>query len=224
MVARVSVAGRGVAARPATAIPLRLDALRLDPATGAVTALGDLPIADWLELWRAPTDNDRGRAARDEPGQPSYAERWVSPGLDRLVSRLVRLERDADRVTVVTRVGAAGTDAAVDCTWRWTAEPEGLRVALDVVPNDRWPAAWSAHWARVGVSFVLPGTMDRVDWFGRGPGPAYPDSGQAALPGWFSKAVVDLQERTVPPPGIGIPRGGPLGADRLGPRQRRAGE
>jgi len=41
--------------------------------------------------------------------------------------------------------------------------------------------------------------MDRVDWFGRGPGPAYPDSGQAAHPGWFSRSVAALQERTVRP-------------------------
>jgi beta-galactosidase len=90
-------------------------------------------------------------------------------------------------------------DAAVDVTWRWTAEADGLRLAIDVVPNDRWPADWSAHWARVGVSFALPGWMDRVDWFGHGPGPAYPDNGQAAHPGWFSASVAELQERTVRP-------------------------
>jgi beta-galactosidase len=154
---------------------------------------------DWrLELWRAPTDNDRGRAW-DEPDQPSYAERWSALGLDRLVSRLVGIERTADQVTVVTRVGAAGVDAAVDCTWRWTSGPDGLHLALEVAPNDRWPGEWSAHWARVGVSFALPGSIDRVDWFGRGPRPAYPDAGQAAHPGWFSRTVTELQERTVRP-------------------------
>lgn len=187
--------------QPATghAQPLTLDALAIDPATGAVTRIGDLPVEDWrLELWRAPTDNDRGRAW-DEPGAPSYQERWAAMGLDRLVSRLVSIERAADQVTVVTRVGAAPVDAAVDVTWRWTAEPDGLRLDVDVVPNDRWPADWSAHWARVGVSFALPGSLDRVDWFGRGPGPAYPDNGQAAHPGWFSASIAQLQERTVRP-------------------------
>jgi beta-galactosidase len=187
----------GTAASPTD--PLGLDDLAIDPVTGAVTRIGDLPIEDWrLELWRAPIDNDRGRAW-DEPGAASYEERWAAMGLDRLVSRLVSLERAADHVTVVTRVGAAPVDAAVDVTWRWTAAPDGLRLALDVVPNDRWPADWSAHWARVGVSFALPGSMDRVDWFGLGPGPAYPDNGQAARPGWFSASVEGLQERTVRP-------------------------
>lgn len=187
--------------RPALPLPttIDLDDLGFDPATGALRALGDLEIEDWrLELWRAPTDNDR-RRAWDEADQPSHAERWTSMGLDRLVSRRVAMDRDVDGVTVVTRVGAAGVAAAVDCTWRWTAGPGGLRLDLDVVPNDRWPAAWSAHWARVGISFVLPGSMSSVDWFGRGPGPAYPDTGQAARFGWFAASVQDLQERTVRP-------------------------
>jgi beta-galactosidase len=41
--------------------------------------------------------------------------------------------------------------------------------------------------------------MDRVEWFGLGPGPAYPDNGQAARPGWFSASVEGLLERTVRP-------------------------
>ena len=98
-------------------------------------------------------------------------------------------------------------DAAVDCTWRWTVEPGGLRLALSVVPDDRWPAAWSAHWARVGISFALPGSMSAVDWFGRGPGPAYPDMGQAARLGWFAASVQDLQERTVRPQEAGARAG-----------------
>lgn len=179
--------------------PLGLDALALDPESGAVRSIGGLPIDDWrLELWRAPTDNDRSRAW-DDRDTPSHAERWATLGLDRLVSRLLSIERTGERVIVVTRIGAAGVDAAVDATWTWTAEDSGLRLALDVAPNDRWPPAWSSHWARVGLSFALPGRLSRVDWFGRGPGPAYPDTGQAAGLGWFSASVEALQERTVRP-------------------------
>lgn len=190
------------ALRPrAIALPrdVGLDALELDPATGAVLGLGGIRIEDWrLELWRAPTDNDRSRAW-DEPDQPSHADRWAALGLHRLLSRLVAFDADRDHVTVVTRVGAAGVDAAVECTWEWTAKQGGLSLALGVVPNDRWPAEWSAHWARIGVSFALPGSISSVDWFGRGPGPAYPDTGRAAGLGWFRGSVHDLQERTVRP-------------------------
>jgi beta-galactosidase len=180
-----------LAAPPAT---VGLADLVLDPATGVVRAFGNIPVEAWrLELWRAPTDNDRGRAW-DEPGQPGYAERWLALGLDRLVTRVLDMAVADDRVTVRTRIGAAGIDAAIDATWSWSAEPGGLRLLLDVEPNDRWPPAWTSHWARVGVSFALPGSFSVIDWFGRGPGQAYPDTGQAARLGWFSAGLDALQE------------------------------
>ncbi|MFM9877410.1 MAG: glycoside hydrolase family 2 TIM barrel-domain containing protein [Rhodoglobus sp.] len=203
--ARASVAA-SPSASPATSpagIPrsLTLDDLVLDVTSGAVLAFGAQPIEDWhLELWRAPTDNDRGRDWT-EPGQPPYAERWQTLGLDRQVSRLVGIERSADRIVVRTRVGAAAIDAAVDCTFTWTVSTTGLELALEVVPRGEWMPEWSAHWARVGVSFALPDAADTtpVNWFGRGPGPAYPDTGQAARWGWFGGTVAELQERTVRP-------------------------
>ncbi|MCA1943427.1 MAG: glycoside hydrolase, partial [Yonghaparkia sp.] len=40
---------------------------------------------------------------------------------------------------------------------------------------------------------------DEVRWFGRGPGPAYPDTGQAAHWGWFTRTLDGMLERTVRP-------------------------
>jgi beta-galactosidase len=196
--------------RPASAAPpgrLALGTLDLDPATGAVRRFGDLPVSDWrLELWRAPTDNDRG-SGWDEPGQPTYAERWAALGLDRLRSRLLGVDRGAGAIVVRTRVSAAAVDAAVDCTWTWTDDDGGIRLDLDAVPVGTWPGDWSTHWARLGVGFSLPGADRRIDWFGLGPGPAYPDTGQAARLGWFSATLDELQERTVRPQESGARRG-----------------
>ncbi|MFT4123428.1 MAG: glycoside hydrolase family 2 TIM barrel-domain containing protein [Microbacteriaceae bacterium] len=185
-------------ARP-TAVPvppaLGLADLRLDPATGAVTALGGLAVEDWrLELWRAPTDNDRG-VASDRPGLPAAAERWAALGLDRLVSRLLGVERDGRRIVVRSRVGGAGSDATVDMSCTWTAVDGALLLELALEPAVGVPA----EWARAGLSFALPAAPERVAWQGRGPGPAYPDTGQAALPGWFAASLEELQERTVRP-------------------------
>ncbi|TXK18768.1 glycoside hydrolase family 2 TIM barrel-domain containing protein [Homoserinibacter sp. GY 40078] len=186
-------------ARPAAlSVPdgtLDLDALQLDPRTGAVTAIGGVEVQDWrLELWRAPTDNDRG-VPWDLPELAPAADRWAALGLDRLVSRLVGIEREPGRVVVRTRVGAAATDAAVDMTCTWTAAEGGLRLDLALDPIDGVPA----EWARAGISFALPAAPDRMAWQGRGPGPAYPDTGQAAVPGWFEASVDELQECTVRP-------------------------
>ena len=121
-------------------------------------------------------------------------------GLDRLVSRLVAVEHVSDTVVrVKTRVGAAATNAAVDCTFTWSLVAGGIELHLDVLPNQHWPA-WPSHWARVGVEFNLGLSTDRqVSWFGNGPGPAYPDTGQGAKLGWFSATIDELQERTVRP-------------------------
>lgn len=194
----------GVRTRPPR--PVGLVDLDLDPATGAPRALGPLAVEGWrLELARVPTDNDLHRGW-DEPGLPSYAERWQVLGLHDLRSRLVAIDRAPGRIVVDTVVGGPATDARVACRWAWTVEGDGLRLDLDVDPQGSWPD-WSAHWARVGVAFALPGALARLDWAGLGPGPAYPDTGQGATAGWHSAAVADLPERTVRPQESGA-RGG----------------
>jgi beta-galactosidase len=201
VVARAQVVTTGAAdvrpvELPAASI-LSLSDLVIDDATGAVRAFGSQAVEDWrLELWRAPIDNDRG-AGWDTGGAPSDAERWKSLGLDRLRSRLVSLERTPGRVEVVTRIGAAALDWSLTATWVFTAESGALRLAVDLQPHV--PEGVDLQWARVGVSFALPGLVDEVQWFGRGPGPAYPDTGQAAHVGWFTRSLDGMLERTVRP-------------------------
>lgn len=181
---------------PAASI-LSLSDLVIDDATGAVTALGAQLVEDWrLELWRAPIDNDRG-AGWDTGGAPSDAERWKALGLDRLRSRLVSLTRTPERVEVVTHIGAAALDWSLTATWVYTVKAGALRLSVDLAPHV--PEGVDLRWARVGVSFALPGLVDEVRWFGRGPGPAYPDTGQAAHVGWFTRSLDGMLERTVRP-------------------------
>jgi beta-galactosidase len=175
--------------------------IELCPETGNLLKLGGTEIKGWsLSLWRAPTDNDL-RAAWREGEFPPVAERWTRMGLDRLTSRLVSIENiSAHSVQVKTHVGAAATNAAVDCTWTWSLVPGGVELNLYVTPNSHWPTEWTSHWARVGIEFSIDASPDAlVDWFGHGPGPAYPDTGQSAKLGWYSATVAQLQERTVRP-------------------------
>lgn len=176
------------------------EVLSLDSTTGAPTRIGDQEIRDWmLTLWRAPTDNDL-RVGWGENDAPAAADRWARLGLDRMVSRLISIESRDDLVLVRTRVGGAATDAGVDCTWSWILSPKGLELQLEVAPFGQWPKEWSSHWARVGVEFNIPGDSEmEVNWFGKGPSPSYPDTGQGAHLGWFGMSVGDLQERTVRP-------------------------
>ena len=68
-------------------------------------------------------------------------------------------------------------------------EDGGLALALEVVPDGEW----SFPLPRLGVRFAVPAALDGVEWFGRGPGEAYPDSHLAARVGRFSASVADLQ-------------------------------
>jgi len=173
----------------------------LCPNTGNLLRLGRTVINGWsMSLWRAPTDNDL-RVAWGEGDFPSVAERWTRMGLDRLTSRLVSIEHlGLDSIQVKTRVSAAATNAAIDCTWNWSMTDGDVSLILEVTPNNHWPSEWPSHWARVGIEFSINETPDAlVSWFGNGPGPAYPDTGQAARLGWHSSTIDDLQERTVRP-------------------------
>jgi len=178
------------------------DLISIDENTGVILALGSLEVFDWaIDLWRAPTDNDLKQAST-ELTQPAVAERWKTFGLDRPISRLVSLNWSKQRtlLDVITRVGAASIDSGVECHWKWGTREKNLLLDLTVTPYGHWPVSWNSHWARVAISWnILGSSSDSINWFGRGPGPAYPDTGQAANWGWFEKSVLDLQERTVRP-------------------------
>ncbi len=177
---------------------LTLDDLHLDAVSGAVTAFGAQPIEAWrVELWRAPVDNDRGMGW-ERGGAPSDAQQWASLGLDRLRSRLVSVHRSPESVEVVTHLAAAALDWGIDVRWSWTVADGALALDLVATPVGGAPDA-VIEWARFGVSFALPGVASQVRWFGQGPGPAYPDTGQASRLGWFASDLDGMLERTVRP-------------------------
>ncbi len=72
---------------------------------------------------------------------------------------------------------------------------EGLKAPLDVEFEGEWPVPLPM----LGVVLGLPGSLDRVEWFGRGPNEAYPDTGQAARVGRFYRTVAELQTPYVYP-------------------------
>ncbi len=150
------------------------------PELDAVRRLG----SPRLDLWRAPTDND----------EAEFGAIWRAHGLDRLQHRTLSVKTEGAALVVRTRVAAAGTDEAVLATYTWTAADGGLALALDVVPDRRWDFPLPRLGVRLGVPVV-----DRVAWFGRGPGEAYPDSRLAARVGRFDLTVAELQTPYVRP-------------------------
>jgi beta-galactosidase len=164
--------------------PLRVGPGAFDPASGRLVRLGELAVeGPRLDLWRAPTDNDRG--LHGEAVEPL----WRSVGLHRLRHRVDEVAAGDGGLVVRTRVAPAATDLGVAATYRWSALPGGLRLEVSVAPEGTWPCPWP----RLGLRMAVPAALDRVEWFGRGPGEAYADTGRAARVGRFAATVDQLQ-------------------------------
>jgi beta-galactosidase len=162
--------------------------LRLGPglfsADGQLVRMGDLAVSSpRLEVWRAPIDNDRW-FARDP-----QEILWRKIGLDRMVHRVDEVQAVGNEIVVHTRVAPAATTLGLRATYRWSVREEGLLLQVDVVPEGDWPCLLP----RLGVSMSLPARLDSVEWFGQGPGEAYPDSALGARVGRFLSSIDEWQ-------------------------------
>lgn len=154
-----------------------------DPATGLLTRLGEHQVeGPRLDLWRAPTDNDRGS---DHPEERA----WRAAGLHRLQHRVIEVDAQETTLVVRTRVAPPAQGFGMLADYHWTADGDRLRLQVDITPDGEWPGTLP----RLGLRLALPGTTDTVEWFGAGPGEAYADSRQAVRIGRFESTVDALQ-------------------------------
>ena len=176
---------------------LRGGELHLGPAafalaTGELVSFAGVRIGGpRLDLWRAPTDND----ARDNRTGHPVADAWRAAGLHRLRHRLVVCSPDDAGLDVVVRSGAAGSDLFFDTRLRWSAQDSGVSLQVSVEPS----TVPDFPLPLVGLRLRLPARMGQLRWFGRGPGEAYPDTGQATSISVWDLAVDDLQVPQVRP-------------------------
>ncbi|HEU0206482.1 MAG TPA: glycoside hydrolase family 2 TIM barrel-domain containing protein [Pseudolysinimonas sp.] len=155
-----------------------------DARTGELVELAGVPIrGPRLDLWRAPIDNDKEFAGN--PKTPG----WRNTGLQRLMHRVDDAAVEGDSWVVRTRVAPAATAIGFATTYRWRATADGLELTLEVLPDGEW----SQVLPRLGLRMGLPAALDRVEWFGRGPGEAYADSRRAAQVGRYRATVDELQ-------------------------------
>ncbi|SEB70167.1 beta-galactosidase [Paramicrobacterium humi] len=168
---------------------------------GELVRLAGQPVSGpRLELWRGPTDNDRGQGRGSYDGTdpwenngngvpaPAYDEIWQAAGLDRLTSRVELAEAGEDAVHVRRRWSAANERATVTTDERWQLVHGELWLRADIEPS----TGWDIVWPRIGLRFDLPGSVDGASWFGTGPLESYPDSRHAARVGRFDAALDEL--------------------------------
>ena len=174
-------------------------------AVGGLDSLLGRPVTGpRLELFRAPTDNDRGTGGgsldladpRSDRGlgapTPSSEQQWLAARLDLLRPRRERLEHRVEggavRVRSLDRWSAPEGAASVWQETEWRLDGDGARVRVRITPS----RGWEGPWPRIGVRFALPLDVTEARWFGTGPLESYPDSLRAARVGAFSAAIDDL--------------------------------
>ncbi|WP_269939929.1 glycoside hydrolase family 2 TIM barrel-domain containing protein [Arthrobacter sp. HY1533] len=182
--------------------------MTLGPASfvgGRLTSLAGLatgPVR--LELFRAPTDNDRGAGAVDstkyDPTRavdyatatvdPPHANAWARDYLHLLRGRVESVQAFENGIQTRTRWSPPNSRHAVTLTETWQLHRGDLWVRFDFAPTADWPYIWP----RLGVRIDLPTAVDGADWFGAGPGESYPDTDHAARVGRFSASIDELSE------------------------------
>jgi beta-galactosidase len=162
--------------------------VRLGPGVfdsdGQLIRLGGLDVSTpMLDVWRAPIDNDRSFAWE------AQELIWRKIGLDRLEHRVDEVKVVGNEIVVDARVAPAATTLGLKVTYRWSPLDDGLLLRVDVVPEGDWPCPLP----RLGVCMSLPAELTRVEWYGQGPGEAYPDSALSARVGRYERTVDEWQ-------------------------------
>lgn len=136
-----------------------------------------------LNFWRAPIDNDM-----------YVLPEWRKAHLDRLTERIDKfhweqLDETSVRVTWTSRIAPPVYDWGFRCETSYTVTSSGL-IIMDVkgVPEGTLPAMLP----KIGLQMEVPGDIEHVKWYGRGPGESYSDSREAGRFGVYQSNVDQL--------------------------------
>jgi len=145
-----------------------------------------------LDLYRAPTENDHGQGDLND-----LASIWRKTMLHRLLHRVDDVVADDDRLRVTGRTAPRTHPHGVQWSMTWTVDGDGLVLDVDADFVGPWTDTPYLHRdipvPRLGLLFALPGSAERVTWFGRGPGETYVDSFEGSRVGRFSRTIDELQ-------------------------------
>lgn len=161
-------------------------------ATGQLTRLGRLPVTSLhLDIWRATTDNDRGQEYFEGI---CWADVWREANLDKVKHRVKRVGIQGDAFVVETRAAAGSWNRGLATTYTWTAEGDGVRLSVKVVPDGDWSGEWGDMiLPRLGVRVGVPASLNHAAWYGYGPGEAYPDTRSGVKLGQYGLSIDELQ-------------------------------
>lgn len=164
-----------------------------DGASGRLRSLGGVEVdGPWLDVHRAPTENDRGQGDNN-----NIAKIWQQTGIDRMEHRTDAVRTGDGWIEVTGRTAPTTHAHGVAWTMLWHHDGDGLELTVTadfVGPWTDTPYMNRDIWVpRLGLLFGLPGGYADVEWQGRGPGESYIDSFEAAPLGRYTSSIDALQ-------------------------------
>ena len=144
-----------------------------------------------LQFWRAMTDNDH-RSARV---WKQHGVHWLEQRIDH-VSWHVTDDQTKVTVKVTGRIAPPILAWGIGVELTYTIFGDG-DVYVDVKGDPR--GDFPKTLPRIGLEMTIPNTMDRVKWYGRGPGESYVDTKDANRFGVYDKTVDELMTNYVYP-------------------------
>ena len=135
-------------------------------------------------IWRAPTDNDRG-----------IRWHWEKAGYDKMVPRVYSSEvlcQESGEIVLKAHIGltAVSIQRIAEIMAVWTVHTDGkIEVQATVNRNTELP-----YLPRFGLRMFLPRQFDSVSYFGYGPYESYQDTHHASMLGCYESTVAKLHE------------------------------
>ena len=141
-----------------------------------------------LNIWRAPTDNDR--KVKKHWFRARYNQSW-----SRAYDSKVIEERGTVRIENTMCMGGYTIQPLLDMETVWTVNAAGqIGLTMEVSKNKIAPML-----PRFGIRMFLPKSMDQVTYYGLGPFESYADKRRASYHGRFSCSVDELHEDYIRP-------------------------
>jgi beta-galactosidase len=124
--------------------------------------------------------------------QGGFVWEWIDHGL--------RVDDGRGEFFGYARVAPAAVRLGLNVIYRWRGyrcrgDATGLSLTVEVSPE----GDWAVPLPRLGVRLGVPARLHRVEWYGEGPGEAYPDSRQAVRVGRYTTTVEGMQTPYVYP-------------------------
>ena len=135
-------------------------------------------------IWRAPTDNDRG-----------IRWHWEKAGYDKMIPRVYHSEicvKESGEIELKAHVGltAVSIQKIADVMAVWTVHTDGkIELQATINKNTELP-----YLPRFGLRMFLPRQIDRVRYYGYGPYESYQDKHHASMLGYYESTVANLHE------------------------------